>query len=54
MPHEHIPVHANRRAVPTLFHIFPRAPESCFFLYPAARPTIPRTVAEAMLAEGLV
>ena len=25
MPHEHIPVHANRRAVPTLFHIFPRA-----------------------------
>ena len=25
MPHEHIPVHANRRAVPSLFRIFPRA-----------------------------
>ena len=39
---------------PLPFPTFSRAPESCFFLYPAARPTIPRTVAEAMLAEGLV
>ena len=39
---------------PYPFPHFPRAPESCFFLYPAARPTIPRTVAETMLAEGLV
>ena len=39
---------------PYPFPHFPRAPESCFFLYPAARPTIPRTVAETMLADGLV
>ena len=39
---------------PYPFPHFPRAPESCFFLYPAVRPTIPRTVAETMLAEGLV
>ena len=39
---------------PYPFPHFPRAPESCFFLYPAARPTIPRAVAETMLAEGLV
>ena len=37
-----------------LFSAFSRAPESCFFLYPAARPTIPRTVATAMLPDGLV
>ena len=36
------------------FSAFSRAPESCFFLYPAARPTIPRTVAAAMLPDGLV
>ena len=37
MPHEHIPVHANRRAVPTLFHIFPARPShaSSFTLPPA-------------------
>ena len=37
MPHEHIPVHANRRAVPTIFHIFPARPShaSSFTLPPA-------------------
>ena len=39
MPHEHIPVHANRRAVPTLFHIFPARPSraSSFTLPPGQR-----------------
>ena len=46
------PMRTGGQSLP--FSTFSRAPESCFFLYPAARPTIPRTVAEAMLAKGLV
>ena len=46
------PMRTGGQSLP--FSAFSRAPESCFFLYPAARPTIPRTVAAAMLPDGLV
>ena len=39
---------------PLPFPTFSRAPESCFFLYPAARHRMPRAHAEAMLPDGLV
>ena len=37
MPHEHIPVHANRRAVPTLFHIFLPPGRTSFFTQPSCQ-----------------
>ena len=37
MPHEHIPVHANRRAVPSLFHIFLPPGRTSFFTQPSCQ-----------------